>query len=87
MVKVIRDRKYKNLIGMENFVEFVVSGLKVEAELSRLRLVKFVTSLSYTRILSETGDKREKQKTHIPGIVASNVANAQINKNWLIGHV
>jgi hypothetical protein len=51
MVIVIQDRKYKNLIGMENFVEFVVSGLQVEAELSRLRLVKFVTGLSYTRTL------------------------------------
>jgi hypothetical protein len=61
---IIRDRKYKNLIGMENFVEFVVSGLQVEAELSRLRLVKFVTGLSYTRTLNRTGHKREKQKTH-----------------------
>jgi hypothetical protein len=61
---VIRNRKYKNLIGMENFVEFVVSGLQVEAELSRLRLVKFVTGLSYTRTLSEIGHEKEKQKTH-----------------------
>jgi len=59
MVMVIRDRKYKNLIGMENFVEFVVSGLQVEAELSGLRLVKFVTGLSYTRTLSVSVFQRQ----------------------------
>ncbi len=56
---VIRDRKYKNLIGMENFVEFVVSGLQVEAELSGLRLVKFVTGLTDIHIMY---DRTETQK-------------------------
>jgi hypothetical protein len=56
---VIRDRKYKNLIRMKNFVEFVVSGLQVEAELSGLCLVKFVTGLSDIHIMY---DRTEKQK-------------------------
>jgi hypothetical protein len=60
MVTVIRDRKYKNLIGMENFVEFVVSGLQVEAELSGLRLVKFVTGLSDIHILYDRTETKKQ---------------------------